>query len=190
MQGFFNSVPYWFQQVNMMEAKVELNSAEATKTLPAFPAVLAAMGDVERNVLTIGLVQIFSFNPLVLGIGVAPARHSHKLLQKYPDFSINIPGKELVEQVLYCGTKSGRDTDKFKETGLTAVPGKKIRSPVIEECLVSFECKKTNVHEMGDRTWFFGEVVHTEATKDYRRDMGLLYWGGEFRMPGEVIRRR
>jgi len=173
-----------------MEAKIELSSADAIKTFPAFPAVLVAMGDGEKNVITIGLVQIFSFNPLILGIGVAPSRHSFKLLQKYPDFSINIPGKELVEQVLYCGTKSGRDTDKFKETGLTAIPGRKIKSPVIKECLVNFECKKSKTIEMGDRTWFLGEVVHTEAAKDYAREKGLLYWAGEFRMPGEVVRRR
>ncbi|MGD0057296.1 MAG: flavin reductase family protein [Methanomassiliicoccales archaeon] len=173
-----------------MESKIELSSADAIKTYPAFPVVLVAIGDGEKNVITIGLVQIFSFNPLVLGVGVHPSRHSFRMLQNHPDFSINIPGKDLVEQVLYCGTKSGRDTDKFKETRLTAIPGKKIKSPVIEECLVSFECKKSKMIEMGDRTWFFGEVVHAEAVRDYARDKGLLYWAGEFRMPGDVVRRR
>jgi flavin reductase (DIM6/NTAB) family NADH-FMN oxidoreductase RutF len=173
-----------------MESKIELSSADAVKTFPAFPVVLVAMGDEERNVFTVGLVQAFSFNPFILGIGVHPSRHSFKLLQNFADFSVNIPGKELVEQVLYCGTKSGRDTDKFKETGLTAITGKKIKSPVIGECLVNFECKKSKVIEMGDRTWFCGEVVNIEATKNYARDKGMLYWGGEFRMPGEVFRRR
>ncbi|MDD1768301.1 MAG: flavin reductase family protein [Methanomassiliicoccales archaeon] len=173
-----------------MASKIEISSGDASKTFPAFPVVLVAMGEGEKNVFTVGLVQLFSFNPLILGIGVHPSRHSYKMLHNLADFSVNIPGKELVEQVLYCGTKSGKDTDKFKETGLTAVPGKKIRSPVISECLVNFECKKSKALEMGDRTWFFGEVVHVEAVEGYTRDKGMLYWGGEFRMPGEIFRRR
>ncbi len=173
-----------------MEDKAELSSADGSKTFPAFPVVMVAMGDGEKNIITVGLIHVFSFNPFVLGFGVVKSRHSYAMLQRYPDFSINIPGRELVEQTLLCGTKSGRDTDKFAAAKLTAVPGKKIKSPVIEECVVNFECVKTKVLEIGDRTWFLGDVVRTEAAKDYARDKGLLYWGGEFRLPGPVIRRR
>lgn len=173
-----------------MVERVELSSADASKTFPAFPVVMVAMGDGEKNIITVGLVHVLSFNPFVLGFGVAKSRYSHAMLQKYPDFSINIPGKELVEQTLLCGTKSGTDTDKFAAAKLTALPGKKIKSPVIGECVVVFECVKTKTLEIGDRTWFVGEVVYAEAAKDYARDKGLLYWGGEFRLPGPVIRRR
>jgi flavin reductase (DIM6/NTAB) family NADH-FMN oxidoreductase RutF len=98
-----------------MDAKIELSSADAIKTFPAFPAVLVAMGDGEKNVITIGLVHIFSFNPLILGIGVAPSRHSFKLLQKYPDFSINIPGRELVEQKYNWNVIGDKIVDIYKD---------------------------------------------------------------------------
>jgi len=173
-----------------MEQKVELSPGDAAKAFPAFPVVLVATGDEERNIITVGIVHAMSLKPAIVGIGVAPARHSHKLLQKYPDFSVNIPGKEMLDQVNFCGSKSGRDVDKFKEARLTAVKGKKIASPVIGECLVTIECKKTGSLDIGDRTWFYGEIVHAEASKNYTRDKGLLYWGGEYRLPSKVLRVR
>ncbi|MBC7108837.1 MAG: flavin reductase family protein [Methanomassiliicoccales archaeon] len=173
-----------------MEQKVELTAGDAIKAFPAFPVALVAMGNGERNIITVGIVHAMSLKPAIVGVGIMPSRHSHKLMQKYDDFSINLPGKELVKEVMFCGTKSGKDVDKFKETNLTPVKGKKIASPCIGECLVVMECKKTGSLDIGDRTWFFGEIVHAEATKDYTRDKGLLYWGGEFRLPGEVIWRR
>ncbi|MCQ5375395.1 MAG: flavin reductase family protein [Methanomassiliicoccales archaeon] len=173
-----------------MQEKIELNAADAIKAFPAFPVALVAVGDGVRNIITVGIVHAMSLKPPIVGIGVVPSRYSHKLLQKYEDFSVNIPGKDLVKEVMYCGTKSGKDVDKFKETGLTPIKGKKISSPCIGECLVVMECKKSGSFDIGDRTWFFGEIVHAEASKDYTREKGLLYWGGEFRLPGDVVWRR
>lgn len=95
-----------------------------------------------------------------------------------------------MEESIFCGEKSGKDMDKFEETGLTAVPGKKIGTPIIEECLVNLECRKTQVFDTGDHTWFLGEVVCAQATENYDRERALIYWAGEFRTVGEVIRGR
>jgi len=175
----------------MME-KNEVNPIWACRAFPAFPVVLAAVGDGKgnNNVLTIALVHMFSFNPPVLGIGVSPTRYSFELMESSDDFSINIPGKELVEEVLYCGQRSGREVDKFEDCGFVASPGKKIKSPTIAECMVNLECIKRQRINAGDHVWYLGEVVHAEMAKDADRQKSLMYWSGEFRVLGDIIRRR
>lgn len=175
-----------------MREKSEVNPIWACRAFPAFPVVLAAVSDDRggRNVITVALVHMFSFNPPVLGIGISPARHSYGMLERADDFSLNIPGKELVEEVLYCGSRSGREVDKFEECGFETLPGKKIRSPVIGECMVNLECVKRARIDAGDHVWFLGEVVHAEMEKDADREKSLMYWSGEFRVLGDVIRRR
>lgn len=177
-----------------MGQKNEVNPIWACRGFPAFPVVLAAVGDGngegEKNIITVVLVHMFSFNPPVLGIGVSPSRYSYNLLDKSEDFSINVPGKELVEEVLFCGQKSGKDLNKFEECGFTYAKGKKIKSPVLPECMVNLECKKINKIDAGDHTWFLGEVVHAEMENNIDRTRALMYWSGEFRVIGDIIRRR
>jgi len=172
--------------------KSEVNPIWACRAFPAFPVTLVAVGDGNgnNNIITVALVHMFSFNPPVLGIGISPARHSYEMLEASDDFSINIPSKDLVEEVLYCGQRSGRDVNKFEDCGFEPKQGKKIRSPVIEECAVSLECVKRQRVDAGDHVWYLGEVVHAEMAKDADREKSLMYWSGEFRLLGDVIRKR
>lgn len=173
-----------------MAVKTEMNPVRGIRTFPAFPVVLAVVGKEEQNIITLALVHVFSFSPPLVGIGVSPSRYSHELLHRSPDFSVNIPSKELVEETIYCGEKSGKDVNKFEETGLTSVPAKKISSPIIGECLVNLECKKVQVFDTGDHTWFVGEIVCAQTVENYDRERALIYWAGEFRTLGEIIRGR
>jgi flavin reductase (DIM6/NTAB) family NADH-FMN oxidoreductase RutF len=173
-----------------MGKKKEVNPVQGIRTFPAFPLVLAAVGGEDSNVITIGLVHVFSFRPTILGLGILPSRYSHELFQNSPDFTINVPTKDLVEEAMFCGMSSGRNIDKFLESGLNVRKGKKVESPIIEDCPVIFECVKKDEIDIGDHTWFFGEVVRAEVDEDYDREKLLLYWGGDFRTPGNVIRKR
>ena len=179
-------IPTW----KSMAAKTELNPVRGIRTFPAFPVVLAVVGKEEQNIITIALVHVFSFNPPLVGIGVSPSRYSHELLHRSPDFTINIPSKELVEETIFCGEKSGKDFDKFEETGLTPVSGKKIGSPPLEEGIVNMEGKKGHTFDTGDHTWFIGEVVSARTVEGFDRERALIYWAGEFRTLGEIIRGR
>jgi flavin reductase (DIM6/NTAB) family NADH-FMN oxidoreductase RutF len=173
-----------------MAVKVEMNPVRGIRTFPAFPVVLVVVGQEERNIITVALVHVFSLNPPLIGIGIMPSRYSHELLHRSLDFSVNIPSKELVEETIYCGEMSGKDVNKFEETGLTAVPAKRIGSPIIDECIVNLECRKIQVFDTGDHTWFIGEVVCAQTIDNYDRERALIYWAGEFRTLGEIIRGR
>ncbi|MFP4170183.1 MAG: flavin reductase family protein [Methanomassiliicoccales archaeon] len=173
-----------------MGSKAELNPVAAIRLFPSFPVVLTVMGDEDSNIITVGLVHVFSFRPTVLGVGIAPSRYSHELLHRYPDFTVNVPGKDLVEETNYCGAASGRKVDKFHETGLTRRESQEISSPGIEECRIIFECRKTEAIDVGDHTWFLGEVARAEQDEDYVRERTLMYWSGDFRTIGDIIRKK
>jgi flavin reductase (DIM6/NTAB) family NADH-FMN oxidoreductase RutF len=173
-----------------MGEKNEVNPVEGIRKFPSFPVVLAAVRGEENNVITLGLVHVFSFRPTIIGVGISPSRYSHELFHCSPDFTINVPTKDLVEEAIFCGVSSGRNIDKFLESGLTAQKGMGVASPIILECPVNFECRKTNAVDIGDHTWFFGEVVHAWVDAEYDRERLLMYWGGDFRMVGDIIRRR
>jgi flavin reductase (DIM6/NTAB) family NADH-FMN oxidoreductase RutF len=172
--------------------KLFTDKMDSVQLLPPAPVVLVAVGNkagTERNIITVGMFNLFSQKPPLIGIAVLTSRQSYKLLEECSDFSVNIPSKDMIDQVILCGTKSGKNMDKFKETGLTAVPGMKIKSPKIEECLINIEVKKLESFEKGDHTWYIGEILHTDVTKDYDRSNALLYWDGEFSTSGKVLRK-
>lgn len=173
-----------------MTDKKRMDPIKAIKEFPAFPVALACVGDGDRNVITLGMVHVFSLRPPVIGVGISPSRYSHGLFEKHQDFSVNIPEKALIEEVLLCGSLSGRDTDKFSECGLEVFEGTNMRSPLIADCPVNFECRKTEALEVGDHTWFLGEVVDAHREDDYVKEKALMYWGGEFWSLGEMIRKR
>ncbi len=166
-----------------MDDKVDLDHMGSVMSLPPAPVVLLGVVDKEgnrNNIITVGMFNVFSVRPPIIGIAVTTARHTYKLLEENDEFTVNIPGKELLEQVIVCGEKSGADTDKFKLTGLTAVKGKRTKAPRIEECLINIELKKIRSFEVGDHTWYLGDIKHTDIVSGYDRSKALLYWDGEY----------
>ena len=168
--------------------KIDLSFQQAMLSLPPAPIILVAVGgDGEKDVMAVGMFNVFSLSPIRIGIGVMTSRYSYKLLRQNDDFSLNIPGKDMVEKIEAVGKSSGSKINKFEEFGLTAVPGKRIGSPSIKECLLNIECRKLDEMEVGDHVWFIAEIVHADIRVDYDRSQALLYWDGEYRLPGEPI---
>jgi flavin reductase (DIM6/NTAB) family NADH-FMN oxidoreductase RutF len=165
---------------------------ESVQMLPPSPVLLVSIGDkegTEKNIITVGMFNMFSLKPPIIGIGVMTSRQSYKLLEENDDFVINIPGKDMLEAVVICGSKSGKKVDKFAEAGLTAEPGKKVKSPKIKEALMNIECKKIESFEKGDHTWYLAKILHTDAVVDYDRSKALLFWDGEFRTSGPILKK-
>ena len=91
------------------------------------------------------------------------------------EFVVNVPSIDLEEEMHFCGTKSGRDHDKFTELDLTPIPAEKVKSPLIKECFGHLECKVVHSHTYGDHTLIVGEVisatVNDEVLIDGRLDL-------------------
>ena len=97
----------------------------------------------EVNTMTIGWghLGIEWYKPTFIAY-VRQSRHTKQLVDKNPEFTINIPlaaaDKEIIK---ICGTQSGRDVNKIEKLNLTLVPGETVSVPGIKEMPLTLECK-------------------------------------------------
>lgn len=156
------------------------------------PAVLvtSCLEDSEPNIITIAWTGVMSSEPPVVYISVRPGRHSYRLIKDSGEYVINIPSVDQIKLVDYCGIVTGKDVNKFKETGLTPVPGSRVRAPLIAECPVNIECRVRQVISLGSHDAFIADVlaVHYNMQaldENGRPDMGRIrpcgYCIGEYR---------
>jgi flavin reductase (DIM6/NTAB) family NADH-FMN oxidoreductase RutF len=133
----------------------------------AFPmqAVLVTCTDEtdKTNPITIAWHTPISSKPPLYGISVHPKRYSHNLIKQSKEFVINFVPYKLVEKVQFCGSHSGRNVDKIKESGFTLAESEKIKTKYIKECFAHMECKLFKSIVLGDHTFFVGEVVNILA---------------------------
>jgi len=118
------------------------------------------------NIVTLAWSMPLSIDPPMVAISISPKRYSHGLIIENKEFVVNIPTINLVKQTLFCGKTSGRELDKFKETGLTPKPSKKVMPPIIEECIAHLECRVTNSITTGDHTLFISDVLDAYVNED------------------------
>ena len=170
-------------------AKIEASYTDylpETNKMLGHGGLLLASADAEGkpNAMTIGwgTVGIIWGKPIFVVL-VRPSRYTYDLIEITDDFTVNVPTPELADEVLYFGTVSGRDHDKFEEKGLTAKPGKKVKSPIVEECVIHYECKvvhkndvipdeladeiRAGAYPQGDfHRIYFGEILAVYADAD------------------------
>jgi flavin reductase (DIM6/NTAB) family NADH-FMN oxidoreductase RutF len=141
-------------------SKRPLSAARTTRLLNHGPTVLASCGRGDQaNVITLAWVSPVSAAPPMLAIAVAPSRHSHGLIAQTREFVLNVPTPRMLPAVWYCGTRSGREVDKFEGAGLTAAPATAVETPVIGECFGHIECRVVKTWTVGDHTLFVAEAV-------------------------------
>jgi flavin reductase (DIM6/NTAB) family NADH-FMN oxidoreductase RutF len=95
----------------------------------------------------------------MIAISIAPSRFTHGLIAGAGEFALSWPGEDQAEPTLYCGTHSGRTTDKFAAMRFTVRPARKVRAPLIAECAGHLECRVCGRLETGDHTIFAAEVL-------------------------------
>ena len=140
--------------------------------------------DGKPNVMTIGWGTIGSIwsRPIFIVL-VRPSRYTYSRLEQVGDFTVNVPPRELAAAASYSGTVSGRDHDKLQELRLTPVPGREVRAPIVQECVVHYECRTLHRNDVvpaalaqavrdecypgGDfHRIYFGEIVSAYADED------------------------
>lgn len=140
----------------------------------AFPMqtvlVTCTDGQGNTNIITLAWHTPISRNPPLYGISLSPKRYSHGLIKKSKEFVINFIPYSLVEAAQFCGTHSGRATDKLFNTGITLIPSKHLSTPMIQEGYAHLECKLVKSIPVGDHTLFIGEVVAISADKNAFKD--------------------
>ncbi len=163
------------------------------------PAVMVSCGDKEgkTNIITIAWTGTICTNPAMLYISVRPERYSYNMIKESGEFVVNLTTEELALATDYCGVRSGRDVDKWKETGLTRGKANALSlAPIIEECPVNIECKVTEIKELGSHHMFMAEVVSVQVSDEYMNETGkfclnetglMAYSHGEYLSLGKQI---
>lgn len=123
--------------------------------------------DGKDNIITVAWTGTICSDPPMVSISVRPERHSYQMIKESGEFVINLTTKDLVSATDYCGVKSGRDIDKFKEMKLTKVKAQVVNAPLIEESPVNLECRVTEVKELGAHHMFLAEVVAVNVDDKY-----------------------
>lgn len=133
------------------------------------PVVMVSVADKNghNNIITIAWAGTVCTNPPMVSISVRPERYSYNIIKETGEFVINLTTKELAFATDYCGVKSGRDVDKFKEMNLVPVKGSIVNAPLIKQSPVNLECKVTEIIPLGSHHMFLAEVVATHADEKY-----------------------
>ena len=100
-------------------------------------------------------------------ISVRPGRYSYPVLKDTGEFVINLTTRELAFATDFCGVRSGRDIDKFRELHLTPLAAEQVRAPLIAESPVNIECRVRQVMPLGSHDMFLAEVVAVHADEKY-----------------------
>lgn len=141
------------------------------------PVVMVSCGTEEKgNIITVAWAGTVNSDPAMTYISIRPSRHSFELIQNSGEFVINLVNKDLAYACDFCGVKSGRDMDKFKEMKLTAKKGEKVDAPIIYESPVNIECKVKEIIPLGTHHMFLAEVVSVSVSDEYLDETGKFHF--------------
>lgn len=161
------------------------------------PAALVTCGTLEHpNILTIAWTGIINSSPAMTYISVRPERFSHHLIEESGEFCINLTTDDLARAADYCGVRSGKNTDKFKDMKLTPLAASAVSAPILAQSPLSLECKVVEVKHLGSHDMFIAEIVAVDVEDKYVDDSGKLnlrqsgiifYSHGEYFSQGKKI---
>ncbi|MBP3383984.1 MAG: flavin reductase family protein [Firmicutes bacterium] len=139
------------------------------------PAVMVSCGNEEKHdIITVAWTGIVNSEPPMTYVSVRKERFSHGIIKENGEFTINITTEDLAFATDFCGVRSGRDVDKFKEMKLTPQPGEKVACPSIKESPVNLECKVREIHEYGSHDMFVADIVNVRVDEKLMDEKGRI----------------
>ncbi|MFW9950021.1 MAG: flavin reductase family protein [Candidatus Thorarchaeota archaeon] len=154
-----------------MIEKITLSPKIAAFPMPA-AVISVGIGD-DANLITLAYVGKVCLNPPIIAISIQPKRHSYQLIEKYGEFVINYPTISQLKETDYCGTRSGRDVNKWEDLHLTKEKASIVQVPMVKEFPWNMECKVVNKLELGSHVCYFGEVVATHCYSELVKDNNI-----------------
>ena len=153
------------------------------------PVVLLTTASKGRsNVMAMSWHMMVEFTPPLVACIVSNADYSFAALRSTKECVIAIPLRKLARKVVGVGNCSGKDVDKFKRFGLTAVPAKQVSAPLIAECFADLECKVVNTRLVSKYNLFVLEVVKAWIDPAQKNPKTIHHHGyGEFIVDGRTI---
>jgi len=133
------------------------------------------------NIIAISFCMPVSKEPPMVACGIGRTMYSAEIILQTGEFVINVPPQELKRQIYFCGSHSGRDVDKFNQTGLTPLAARHVHAPIIAECPAHMECRVAQTISTGDKYLFVATVVDAYADEDVEQGRRMVdYATGDF----------
>lgn len=162
------------------------------------PAVMVSCGrpGEKPNIITVAWAGTVCSDPPMVSISVRKERYSYGIIRDTGEFVVNLVTTRLAAAADFCGVKSGRDTDKFKEARLTPQLAGSFRTPGIGESPVSICCKVTKVIPLGSHDLFLAKVDGVAVDPAYLDEAGrfrlkdadlIAYSHGEYFALGKKV---
>lgn len=162
------------------------------------PAVMVSVtdGKGQDNIITIAWAGTVCTNPPMVSISVRPSRYSYEMLKETGEFVINLTTEDLAFATDFCGVRSGRDVDKFREMNLTKEKAQFVKAPMIGEAPVCIECRVREIKELGSHHMFLADVLAVHAEEEYMDEKGkfhlnlsklLVYSHGKYLATGKCL---
>lgn len=161
------------------------------------PAVMVSCGTFEKaNILTVAWTGTICTDPAMTYISIRKERYSYNIIKETGEFVLNLTTKDLVKATDWCGVRSGKDFDKFKECNLTKEKANFVSCPMIKESPISIECKVEEIKELGSHTMFIAKVLSVNVDEKYMDEEGrfalekaepIAYSHGQYFELGEFL---
>lgn len=162
------------------------------------PAVMVSVADKEGNpnIITVAWAGTVCTNPPMVSISVRPERYSYHMIEETGEFVINLTTEKLTYATDYCGVRSGRDVDKFKELHLTPEKAEHVSAPLIGESPVNIECRVVKKETPGSHHIFLAEVKAVHVDDAYMDQKGrfalektdpIVYVHGQYYSLGKLL---
>lgn len=141
------------------------------------PVVMVSVADNtgRTNIITVAWAGTICTNPPMVSISVRPSRYSHPMIMETGEFVINLTTEELAYAADYCGVRSGKEVDKWKEAKLTPVKSDLVKAPCIAESPVNIECRVVRTEQLGSHDLFVAEVAAVHVDDRYMDEKGCFH---------------
>jgi flavin reductase (DIM6/NTAB) family NADH-FMN oxidoreductase RutF len=155
-----------------MQNQVEYSDAIKSRYPEAVVFVVAKDIAGKANPVTVGWSCVVSGSPAMLAVALAPKRYTVEAIRQSKCFTVVFPAEDMGKEAMEFGTKSGRDTDKFAETGCAVEDAASIDSVILTDAAANFECELEKEVEVGDHILFIGKVAASHVNSE---KTGRLY---------------
>lgn len=181
----------------MNKIKMKKTRWKAGNMIYPLPAVMVSCGnEAEANIVTVAWTGTICTNPPMTYVSLRPSRYSYDLIKASGYFVINLTTESLVKETDFCGVRSGRDVDKFKEMNLTCIRDEETHCPMIGESPVSIVCETVEIKELGSHHMFIANVKAVYVDESYMNEKGkfqlnetglIAYSHGSYLSTGEEL---
>ncbi len=176
-----------------MKKQIELG--QLPNFFPAPVVLVTAKSGEKESVITIAWCGIVCSKPAMLSIAVRPSRFSSEIIKQSGEFVVNVPNEKLLWEIDKIGNVSGKEVDKFELLKLSRAKAEKVQAPILENCLVAFECKIKETLSLGTHDCFIAEIVSAQAEEkivsngkiDFFKLKPIVLLGSEYWALGERI---